>query len=242
MLNGRRIPTLRLVEERYPVGGGLQQRYVAKRDAQTFLPFLMPHLRAGMEILDAGCGVGSIALDLAPKTAPGRIIGVDIDPAQIEVAQRSAAEREIGNAEFRTASLYELPYDDASFDVVYSNAVLMYLRERVHALAEMRRVLRPGGLAAVIDDDHSTVVISPDCPELSLAFDLVGRVIAHQGGNVNYSRGLRSLMLETGFARTQGIANAPEVYGDAASTRWFAGLQVDLLSDASVGRVISCKG
>lgn len=126
--------------------------------------------------------------------------------------------------------------------MVYSNAVVMYLRERVRALAEMRRVLRRGALAAVIDDDHSTVVVSPDCPELSLAFRLVGRVVAQRGGNVNYSRSLRGLMLDAGFARTQGVANAPEVYADTASTRWFADLQVDLLSDAGMGRVITGEG
>ena len=208
----------------------------------AFLPFLLPHLQEGMDILDAGCGVGSIALDLAPKVAPGRIFGVDIDPMQIEVARRSAAEREVDNVEFHTASLYELPFGDASFDIVYSNAVLMYLSKRVRALAETRRVLRPGGLAAVIDDDHSTVVISPDCPELLLAFCLFARVVSQRGGYVNYSRGLRGLMLKAGFARTQGVANAPEVYADAATTRWFADLQVELLSDAGVGGAITGEG
>jgi ubiquinone/menaquinone biosynthesis C-methylase UbiE len=52
-----------------------------------------------------------------------------------------------------TAPVYELPFDDASFDVVYANAVLRYLREPVRALVEMRRVLRPGGLAPASDDD-----------------------------------------------------------------------------------------
>ena len=50
--------------------------------------------------------------------------------------------------------------------MVYANAVLMDVRDQVRALTEMRRVLRPTGLAAVIDDDLGTVVISPDRPEL----------------------------------------------------------------------------
>ena len=88
------------------------------RDARTFLPFLLPHLKPGLDVLDAGCGVGSIALDLAPTIAPGRIFGIDVDPEQIQVARSTAAQRGIDNAEFATGSVYELPFDDVSFDVV----------------------------------------------------------------------------------------------------------------------------
>ena len=126
----------------------MQHRYVANRDARGFLPFLLPHVRSGMDVLDVGCGVGSIALDLAPTVAPGRMAGIDADPGQIEAAKKSAAERGIDNAEFLAASVYELPFEEATFDVVYANAVLMYIREPVRALAEMRRVLRSGGLAS----------------------------------------------------------------------------------------------
>jgi ubiquinone/menaquinone biosynthesis C-methylase UbiE len=144
---------------------GVQQRYVANRDARRFLPFLLPHVRSGVDVLDVGCGVGSIALDLAPAVAPGRVVGIDADSEQIGQAKRSAAERAIENVEFFTSSVYELPFADASFDVAYANAVLMYVRDQVRALAEMRRVLRLAGLAAVIDDDLGTFVISPDRAE-----------------------------------------------------------------------------
>jgi SAM-dependent methyltransferase len=191
-----------------------------------------------VDVLDVGCGVGSIALDLAPTVAPGRMVGIDADSGQIEAARTSAAERGIDNAEFVTSSVYELPFEDATFDVVYANAVLMYVRDQVLALTDMRRVLRPDGLAAVIDDDLGTVVISPDRPELELAPRLFERAVAHEGGNARYSRRLRTLMLEAGFARTQGVAHAPEVYGDLASTRWFAEFAVGLFTAPSMAEVI----
>ena len=208
------------------------------RDAQTFLPFLLPHLQAGLDVLDAGCGVGSIALDLAPTIAPGRIVGIDVDPEQIEVARATAAQRGIDNAEFATASVYELPFEDGSFDVVYANAVLFYLREPRRALIEFKRLLRPGGLAAVTDDDLETVVMSPDRPELQLGPRLFERAVAHEGGNARYSRHLRTLMLEAGFSRTEGIAHAPEVYGDLERTRWFAEFAVGLFSAPDMVKVI----
>lgn len=195
-----------------------------------------------MDLLDAGCGVGSIALDLAPKIAPGRIFGIDVDPEQIEVARATAAQRGIENAEFATASVYELPFDDESFDIVFANAVLFYLREPSRALIEFKRVLRAGGLAAVTDDDLGTAVVSPDRPELERAPRLFEMAVAHEGGNARYSRHLRTLMLETGFARTQGIAHAPEVYGDLERTRWFAEYAVGLFGAPSMSKVIVDEG
>jgi ubiquinone/menaquinone biosynthesis C-methylase UbiE len=131
------------IDQRYVIEEGVQQRYVADRDARRFLPFLLPHVRPGVEVLDVGCGVGSIALDLASTVAPGRVVGIDADSRQIEAARTSAAERGVENVEFVTSSVYELPFAEASFDVVYANAVLMYVRDQVRALAEIRRVLRP---------------------------------------------------------------------------------------------------
>lgn len=234
--------TLGSVDQRYVIEESVQRRMVANRDASTFLPFLLPHLRPGMDLLDAGCGVGSIALDLAANFGPHRVVGVDFDAGQVEAAQRSCAERQLDNAEFFTASVYALPFDDASFDVVYSNAVLMYLREPVRALREMRRVLRPDGLAAVSDDDHGTIVISPECPELTLFWSLADGVIAHEGGNARSSRHIRSLMLEAGFARTRGVAQTPEVYGDVESTSWATGLMADHLGIPTFREVIVGQG
>jgi SAM-dependent methyltransferase len=230
------------VADRYVIDASVQPGYVGGRDARTFLPFLLPHLRAGMDVLDVGCGVGSLALDLAPTVAPGRVVGIDVDADQIDAARRSAAERGIANAEFLVGTAYALPVPDASFDAVYSNAVLLYLRDQVGPLREMRRALRPDGLAAVSDDDLATIVRSPDLPELRLAADLFQRAVLREGGNPHYSRHLRALMLEAGFARTQGIASAPEVYGDAASTRWFADFAIGVLGAPSMADVIIAEG
>lgn len=241
-LRSVRATRVACVDQRYVIEESVQQRYVGTRDARTFLPFLLPHLHPGMDILDVGCGVGSIALDLAATVAPRRIVGVDADPAQIAVARRSAAERSLANAEFVVGSVYELPFENQTFDVAYATAVLMYVREQVRALAEMRRVLRAGGVAAVTDDDLGTVVISPDRPELRLAPRLFERAVAHEGGNSRYSRHLRTLMLEAGFTRTQGVAHVPEVYGDVASTRWFADFATGLFSAPEMSKVIVGEG
>jgi SAM-dependent methyltransferase len=232
----------RAADQRYVIGEGVQQRYIANRDASRFLPFLLPYVRDGHDVLDVGCGTGSIALDLAPLLGAGRIVGVDGDPSQVDEARASAAARGIVNADFVTSSVYALPFEDGSFDVVYANAVLMYVRDQVGALREMRRVLRRDGLAAVIDDDLGTVVISPERPELELAPRLFECAIAHEGGNARYSRRLRTLMLQAGFVQTKGVAHAPEVYGDLEATRWFAEFATGLFEAPSMTEVILGEG
>jgi hypothetical protein len=106
----------------------------------------------------------------------------------------------------------------------------------------MRRVLRPGGIAAVSDDDISTVAFSPDWSELRLGARLFELAVAHEGGNSHYSRHLRTLMLEAGFARTEGVAHAPEVYGTTERTRWFAEFAVGLFGAPEMSRVIVDEG
>ena len=120
--------------------------------------------------------------------------------------------------------------------------MLFYLREPRRPLIEFRRVLRPGGLAAVSDDDLGTVVMTPDRPALELGPRLFERAVAHEGGNARYSRHLRTLMLEAGFARTEGIAHAPEVYGTLERTRWFAEFAVGLFSAPTMADVIVREG
>jgi len=208
--------------KRYLIPAGVQHRYVGVRRAAHFVPFLLPHLRAGMSVLDCGCGTGSLTLDLAESVAPGRVIGLDVDESQLAVARASADNRRLDGVEFSRGSVYELPFADATFDVVLANAVLIHLADPVQALREMRRVLRPGGIAAVSDDDLSTVVFSPDLPELRRLRDLFVQALCRSGGNPTYSRHLRALMLEAGFVRTEGFALAPETYAESSTTRWFA--------------------
>jgi ubiquinone/menaquinone biosynthesis C-methylase UbiE len=229
-------------DQRYVIDESVQHGYVGQRDVVTFLPFLVPHLNPGVDVVDVGCGVGAIALDVAARVAPGRVLGVDADAGQIETARASAAERGAENASFEVGSVYELPVADASADVVYANAVLFYVPDRPRALAELRRVLKPGGLAAVVDDYLSVVVLAPELPAMARAPELFERIVAREGGDTRYSANLRRLLLDAGFARTRGVAHAPETYGDAESTRWFAEFAAGLFSAASTREVIVAEG
>ena len=102
----------------------------------------------GAAILDVGCGTGVVARRLAAANGGGRIVGLDATPAMLEVA-RAAAAREGRAIEWRQGVAERLPFAEAEFDLVTCQFALMFFTDRAAALAEMARVLRPGGRLAV---------------------------------------------------------------------------------------------
>ena len=179
---------------------------IASRTASREAGFFLPHLRSGMQLLDCGCGPGSITVGLAEAVAPARVIGIDLNPGQLAAARDLAASRKMTRVRFVLADLYALPFPDASFDATFAHAVLQHLREPARALAEIRRVLRPGGMAGVCDGDWGCCLVVPATPLLEHMQALEIRTRHFHGGNVYYARNLRRLLLEAGFARTEAAA------------------------------------
>src|SRR4051794_16226758 len=105
------------------------------RTAQNSAAYLLPHLRPGMNLLDVGCGPGTLTLDLAQRVAPGRVVGVDVEPAVIEEASRLAEERKSDNLDFRVGDFRDAAASltSRSFDVVHAHQVLQHLRDPVGA-------------------------------------------------------------------------------------------------------------
>jgi SAM-dependent methyltransferase len=125
---------------------------------------------AGGAVLDAGCGGGSFLALLAELVGPGgRIAAFDLAPDNVARVQRQID----GGAfpcpvEARLGSLTALPCPDVAFDAVWCSNALMYLTdpETAGALAEFRRVVRPGGVAAVKDIDLGFSIVAPADPGL----------------------------------------------------------------------------
>jgi ubiquinone/menaquinone biosynthesis C-methylase UbiE len=191
----------------------MQQRTLA-----SCAPFLLPHLRQGLRVLDCGCGAGSMTLELAERVTPGEVVGLDSEPRVLEQARELAATRGLGNVQFDQGDVYTLPYPDASFDALFSHALLSHLREPGRALAEMRRVLRPGGIAAVVENDPATFVVSPSGSAMERFVNLSVRRQRYNGGLQLASRHLRGALLETGFAVTEAHAGA-EAWGTPERVR-----------------------
>jgi ubiquinone/menaquinone biosynthesis C-methylase UbiE len=220
-----------------------QVEYVQVRRAARWVPFLLPHVRPGMRLLDCGCGVGSITLDLAEIVAPGETVGIDVDAGQLELARAAADARGLENVRFAVGSIYALPFADAPFDVALAHTVLVHLSEPLRALKEMRRVLAPGGIVAVSDDDNSTWVVAPeDSAMRRVMAELEPRIIAANGGSPFYSRNLRHLLLEAGFARAEGYAVAADYYGAPEETRRFAAFVGRLMQNPDLVQLVVARG
>lgn len=105
--------------------------------------------RQGQRVLDTGCGTGAAARLAAPEVGPaGEVVGVDRDPAMIEVA-RSLPPADGAPITWLVAAAHRLPFPAASFDLVLGSQVLQFLRHRSAALGELVRLLRPGGRLAL---------------------------------------------------------------------------------------------
>jgi ubiquinone/menaquinone biosynthesis C-methylase UbiE len=109
----------------------------------------MVDLQPGERILDVACGTGLVSLRMAATVgASGAVVGTDISGEMVDEARRIAARRQLANVRFERADAEALPFADAAFDAAVCGLGLMYVPDPVKALAEMRRLLRPGGRAA----------------------------------------------------------------------------------------------
>ena len=172
---------------------------MARRSARTHAAFLLGHLRESMKLLDCGCGPGSITCDLARLLPAGHVTGIDREATQVDRAREHAANQGITNVDFKVAPIYELPFPDGSFDVVFAHAVFEHLSTPERALAEVHRVLRPGGLAALRSPDWGGFIVAPETAEVQSALKRYIELQIANGGDVHAGRKLPALLRLGGF-------------------------------------------
>ncbi len=104
-------------------------------------------LRSGGTVLDVACGSGRLTAELARRAGPkGRVVGLDFSAGMLEVARK-----DYPNLEFIEGDALRLPFDDGSFDASTIAFGLRNLADPVSGLSEMRRVVKPGGRAVVLE-------------------------------------------------------------------------------------------
>jgi len=168
----------------------------------------------GCAVLEAGCGVGAQTITLAQRSPQARITSVDISADSVAAATRRASTAGITNVEFRQGDIFDLPFDDESFDHVFVCFVLEHLAKPVEALAVLGRLLKPGGTIAVIEGDHGSAYFSPDSPSAQAAIQCQIALQAQAGGNALIGRQVYPLMVAAGFAE---VSVSPRmVYVDAS--------------------------
>jgi SAM-dependent methyltransferase len=185
----------------YAPGWGAEMvTMLSARSAEERAAFVLPLLRDGLRLLDVGCGPGTITLGLATRVAPtGEVVGVDMQPSQLERACRAARDAAVANVGFRQAMASALPFDDGSFDLVFAHALFEHLAVPHEVLAEMWRVLRPGGLLAACSSDWSGARVEPLTPDVRLALAAHYALRRRAGGDPFGGARLREWVAEAGF-------------------------------------------
>jgi ubiquinone/menaquinone biosynthesis C-methylase UbiE len=216
-------------------------QHFARRTAVKDAAFFLPYLHAGMQLLDCGCGPGSISVDLAELVAPGGLVGIDTSERNLEAARTLARERGLSNARFEHADIHSLPFDTGSFDAAIVSRVLEHLPDPVAAMREVRRVLKPGGVVGVASPDYGGTIIAPIDPLLEQWVALHRQHRESYGGNPLMGRYLRATLLEAGFVRVVGSASS-EYYGDPQGTRTIGEAVTRLLGAGAWGGEVIAKG
>jgi SAM-dependent methyltransferase len=164
----------------------------------------LPPLHADMRVLEVGCGTGAIAREVARQV--GEIVGVDREAAQIETARRLGYE--IENMRLVQGDANRLDFPDATFDAAYCRFVLEHLADPAPSLAEMKRVLKPGGWVCVLEWEPDCIVNHPDSPAVERVWREIYRLQARLGGDPWIGRKLYGLFAEVGFNAVQAEGRA----------------------------------
>jgi SAM-dependent methyltransferase len=115
-------------------------------------PFILGPIREGEAVLDIGCGAGVDTIVGATMVGPtGTVTGIDLVPEMLAKAKENAQMMGLKNVTFVETSAEKIPFPDADFDVVISNGVFNLIPDKVRALAEAIRVLKPSGRLMIAD-------------------------------------------------------------------------------------------
>lgn len=179
----------------------------------------------GLDVLDVGCGFGAMSVFLASQGAI--VTGIDPNRRRLKVG-RTVAERHGLAARFLPGTMQHLPFEDHSFDIAVQNNSFCYVEatdDRARALAEMRRVLRPGGYLLSRDPNRwSPVDPFTGLPLISLAppraANLMAVMLGRRRSNVRLTspRGARRQLAEAGFVDIEHAASP--------ASRWPASTKV----------------
>ena len=216
--------------EAFDALGELQELKVLARERTLTAP--------GRSVLDVGCGFGLETLRLAEAVRPGgRVCGIDKSEQFIAEAQRRATAVGL-TVDLRAGDAQALPYPDASFDIVRAERVMIYLPDPAKALAEMRRVAKPGGRVAIIEPDFGTNAINvPDRALTRAVLDHECDVNIPQGWLV---RDLGAMLRDQGFKdlelATRVVVFSPDLAAGYFAQTGHSALQAGVIDAAGLER------
>ena len=158
-------------------------------------------LRAGMNVLDIGCGTGTVTQLLAAAVYPGQVLGIDNSHQMITCAWETIAS---ANTFFEIGNAYDLQKSENQFDMVHARFLFQHLVDPLAALQQIHRVLKPGGTLCVVDVDDTWFTLYPEPSSFEEFRAQILSIQREKGGDPNVGRKLFSYFRTIGLAE---IAN-----------------------------------
>jgi SAM-dependent methyltransferase len=186
-----------------------------------FLDFLQ--LRDRDHVLEVGSGLGILAGEAARRIPAGRVTGVEYSEQQLAAARGAAP-----NLRLMQGDAHSLPFENDKFDVVYCRYLLEHLADPPKALAEMRRVLKPGGRLLVQENDIFMCRFDPDCPTFYMVWERFVELQARLGGDGLIGRRLFGLLKRAGFKDIE-LSLQPEIHWAGKPT--FEGWVINIIGN-----------
>ncbi|MGR6964790.1 methyltransferase domain-containing protein [Geodermatophilus sp. URMC 61] len=167
-------------------------------------------LGPGQRAIDVGCGPRGILELLVEFVGPaGRVVGLDSDPALLELAARFAAERGWDNVELICADARHSGLPSDTFDVVHARTLLIGLPQPADVLTELVRLTRPGGWVVGMEPDAEHPVCHPPHPAVDRLSELLRRALARRGADPHLGRRLAELYRQAGLTDVTVEVRAP---------------------------------
>ncbi|HEY1863906.1 MAG TPA: class I SAM-dependent methyltransferase [Roseiarcus sp.] len=156
-------------------------------------------LKTGDRCLDAGCGGGHVALDMARLVGPtGHVMAVDFDPHVLELARADAREAKADNVEFVKADASS--FDGGPFSFIHARYLLSHVSEPDRVFGCLKALLAPGGRMAIEDIDMSGAFCHPPEPAQDRFQALYTEAVRRGGADANLGRGLPAIALAAGLS------------------------------------------
>lgn len=177
------------------------------RTAENSAGYLLPHLHAGLDMLDLGSGPGTITLDFARLVAPGTVVGIDASAEVVANASDRATAAGLDNVSFQVGDAYHLDLPDDSIDVAHAHQLLQHVGDPVAVIRELRRVVRPGGIIAFRDIVYGGAVWYPLSDGLTRWMEVYQELARTNGGEPDAGSRLKSWAQAAGLNDIRSTAS-----------------------------------
>ncbi len=185
--------------------------------APLFIRFI-DSIYDGDHILDVGCGTGSLTFNIANTTKASKIVGIDRSEGFIEYARSTNTDPRVT---FEVGDVQQLPYPDASFDKSLSLLVMQFVPDPPRAIAEMRRVTRPGGMVAFCTWDTGGLEMMTIFRKAATAVDPSAEISRSSSLNFRRKEGaIRALLVESGLREVEETALTIQMNFDSFDDLW----------------------